>query len=167
MKKNKSKKSKKALSVEEKIELEKLAILTKTDETKGEQLVLTESGLETQNEIKKFALGNIDNPEQKYDIYYKGVMKLLRKYLPKGNENKKARKYIYEEKNTLLTRGKRINEKGIRGADSRMAYIADIEILLNIITKWIVSKGTMVELFNNLRDLNVSKGYGNPKYIKK
>lgn len=160
MKKDTSIKKVKKLSKEEE---ERLLILSKADEVKGEQLVIMPDGLKTENELKKFALGAVDNPERKYELYYKGIMKLLRKFLPKGASNRKARAYIYEEKNTLLTRGKRINDQGIRGGDSRMAYITDIEELLNIITAWIVSKGTMVELFNTLRDLNISKGHGSPK----
>ena len=93
-------------------------------------------------------------------------MKLLRAYLPKGKINKEARDYIYEEKNTFLTRGHRINQYGIRGADSRMAYIEEHEELLNVITKWIISRGTMVDLFNTLRDLNREKGYADPVVIR-
>lgn len=154
--------TKKSTKVSE-AESEKLLILSKADEVKGEQLVIMQTGMKTENELKKFALGAVENPEKKFDYYYKGITRLLRKFLPKGTSNKKARAFIFEEKNTFLTRGKRINEKGIRGADSRMAYISDIEEVLNIITSWVVAKGSMVELFNTLRDLNVSKGYGNPK----
>ena len=71
-----------------------------------------------------------------------------------------ARDFIYEEKNTFLTRGKRKKLDGTRGGDSRMGYISDQEELLNIIIAWIVSNGTMVELFNTLHDLNVAKNYG-------
>ena len=144
-------------------EEEKLQILAKADDVKGEQLVITDNGIKTENELKKFALGAIDNPERKYDLYYKGIMKLLRKFLPGGKFYQKARNFIYEEKNTFLTRGKRIGINGIRGGDSRMAYISDIEELLNIITAWIVSKGTMVALYNTIRDNNISKGYGTGK----
>lgn len=143
-------------------EEEKMLMLTKADQIKGEQLILVPDGVRLEDEIKKFAFGNIDNPEKKYELLYKGVMKLLRAYLPKGKANKTARSYVYEEKNTFLTRGKRINQYGIRGADSRQAYVSDIEELLDIITKWIVSRGTTVELFNALRELNISKGYGDP-----
>jgi len=144
-------------------EEEKLLILSKTDDVKGEQLVITENGIKTENELKHFALGAVDNPERKYELYYKGIMKLLRKFLPSGKFNRKARAFIYEEKNTFLTRGKRIGINGIRGGDSRMAYITDTEELLNVITAWIVSKGTMVELYNLIRELNISRGYGTSK----
>lgn len=155
MKENKV--TKKTISKEE---AERMLILTKADNVKGEQLTVGVEGVQTESEIKKFAIGNIDDPEKKYELYYKGITKLLRKYLPKGKLNKKARDFIYEEKNTFLTRGKRKNEKGIRGADSRMAYINDVEEMLDIITSWVVSNGAMIELYTKLRDLNVSKGYG-------
>lgn len=83
----------------------------------------------------------------------------MKKHLPKGEEYKVARDYIYEEKNTFLTRGHRKNEKGIRGADGRMAYISDINELINIITTWISNRGTMFDLYTQLRNLNRSKGY--------
>lgn len=144
---------------------EKLSILAKADEIKGEQLVISSSGeLKSENELKNIiASGDFEDPEKKYELYYKGLMKILKDHLPKGKYYKKARKYVYEEKNTFLTRGKRINENGKRGADSRMSYNSDCEILLSIIIEWVTNKGTMLALFNNLRDLNVSKGYGSPK----
>jgi hypothetical protein len=138
---------------------ERFLILSKADNVKGEQLVVLPDGLRTESELKRFALGSVDNPELKYDFYYKGIMRLLKRFLPKGKENKKARAYIYEEKNTFLTRGRRLDIRGIRGADSRMAYIADIEELLNIIMKWAAAKGTIVELYFSIKELNDSRGY--------
>lgn len=161
MKENKSTKKKVQISKEDE---EKMLILSRADEVKGEQLTIGSTGIQTENELKRFALGSDDNPEKKYDLYYKGIMKLLRKFLPKGKENYKARHFIYEEKNTMLTRGKRIKDNGRRGADSRMAYNTDIEEVLNIITQWVASKGTMIELYTTLRDMNIAKGYGKPKH---
>jgi hypothetical protein len=160
MKEDKSIKKSKKVSREEE---EKKLILAKADEVQGEQLVLIPEGVKTEKELTKFTLQAIDNPEQKYSIYYMGLMKLLRNHLPKGVEYKEARKFIYEEKNTFLTRGKRIKANGLRGADSRMAYITEMEEFLSIVTSWIISKGTMLELFTNLRDINIEKGYGGPK----
>ena len=88
------------------------------------------------------------------------MIRVLKIYLPKGKQNKVARDYIYEEKNTYLTRGKRVNRVGIRGADGRMGYTIDAEEILKIIMDWIMFNGTMVDLYNNLSVLNVSKGYG-------
>jgi hypothetical protein len=156
--------TKKLISNEEE-EREKLLLLAKADDVKGKQLVVTETGtLETEDELKKFLATSIDDPQKKYELYYKGIMRLLKQHLPKGNSNKRARNYIYEEKNTYLTRGKRINLQGYRGADSRMTYIDDAEEMLDIIAKWVFAKGTMVELFTQLRDLNIKKGYGTRKF---
>lgn len=158
---------KKVISKSEKLEAdekERFLLFKKADEVKGEQLVITSTGkIETESELKKFALGSVDNPEKKFELYYKGISRLLLKHLPKGTANKKARDFIYEEKNTYLTRGHRKNEKGRRGADSRMTYLSDAEEILEIIVKWIFNHGTMIDLFTQLRDLNVSKGYGTAK----
>ena len=116
--------------------------------------------VELRSELADMMLEQIDDPETKYNLYYNVVNRLLKKHLPKGEEYKAARDLIYEEKNTFLTRGHRKDEKGIRGADGRMAYITDINELINIITTWISNKGTMFDLYSRLRDLNISKGYG-------
>lgn len=142
-------------------EQEKLKILSKANETKGEQLSIAPDGeIASKKEIKNFALGNIENPERKYEVYYKGINKLLRKHLPKGKENKKARDYIYEEKNVYLTRGKRKNQFGIRGADGRMGYSTDGEEVLKIVIDWVFSQDTPVNLYTKMRDINIKKGYG-------
>lgn len=140
---------------------EKLRILSETDAVKGEQLTITETGaLEKENELRQFALGSVEDPERKYEVYYKGIQRLLMKHLPAGKQNKVARDYIYEEKNTYLSRGKRINKAGIRGADGRMGYLADADEIFNIVMNWILANGSMVDLYTRLRELNISKGYG-------
>lgn len=146
-------------------EQEKLRILAQSDQVKGEQLAITPSGdVERSAELLQAALGNTEDPEKKYEIYYNGIQKLLRAHLPKGVQNKAARDYIYEEKNTYLTRGKRINKDGIRGADGRMSYITDADEMLKIVMAWVMENGTMVDLFNKLRDLNIEKGYGTRQF---
>jgi len=138
---------------------EKLQILAKSDEIKGKQLVITDEGIESEDELKSIALETSDNPKKKYDLHYNGISRLLTKHLPKGREHKKARDLIYEEKNTYLTRGNRKKKDGTRGADSRMGYINDHDEILNLIISWIRSNGSMVDLYNSLRDLNKTKGY--------
>jgi len=158
-------KKKEAEKLSKQDELERMMLISKADEVVGEQLTIdTEGLLQTEDELKKFALGDIDDPERKYDIYYKGISKLLLKHLPEGKDYKKARDYIYEEKNTYLTRGHRIDEKGIRGADSRMGHIEDAEVILGLITNWIIKKGSMVNLYSIIRDLNIKLGYGKPNH---
>lgn len=144
---------------------EKLRILAETDAVKGEQLTITETGaIEKENELRQFAIGSVEDPERKYEVYYKGIQRLLIKHLPSGKQNKVARDYIYEEKNTYLSRGKRINKAGIRGADGRMGYLADADEIFNIVMDWILANGTMVDLYTRLRELNISKGYGTRQF---
>lgn len=148
------------LQKEQEQEAERASILMKADEIKEETFDFDMDGqIELKSELADMMLEQIDDPEAKYELYYNVVNRLLRKHLPKGEKYKPARDFIYEEKNTFLTRGHRKNEQGIRGADGRMAYINDINDLINIITKWISNKGTMYDLYSQLRDLNRSKGY--------
>ena len=73
-KKGNKKKESEKLSEQE--ELERMMLISKADEVVGEQLTIdTEGVLQTEDELKKFALGDIDDPERKYDIYYKGIGK--------------------------------------------------------------------------------------------
>ena len=145
-------------------EMEIAEILMKADEIKEETFDFGIDGqIELKNEIADLVLEQMDDPEAKYNLYYNVLNRLLRKYLPKGEENKDARDLIYEEKNVFLTRGHHKDEKGIRGADGRMAYAPDIQDLINLITQWISNKGTVYELYIQLKDLNISKGYSEKK----
>lgn len=142
-------------------EQEQREILSKIGQGGGKQLDISESGIKSIKEIKVFALGGgTDDPKKKYDYYYNGLQRLLKKYLPKGERNKAGRQLIYEEKSTFLTRGHRKNKKGIRGADSRMTYISDAKIALDLVSNWVLRKGTPIELFDDFRNLNIKKGYG-------
>jgi hypothetical protein len=136
-------------------------ILSEADGKTGEQLVLDELGaVKTEDELKSFALGHIpDDPDEKYNVYYKGVERLLREFLPKGDKFKAARDLIREEKIIFLTRGKKLDAKGIRGRDSRMAYIQDMEDVMNLITKWAFESRNYFELYSLLREKNEQLGY--------
>lgn len=141
-------------------EQERLEILRNADSIKGEQLFLGSDGrFESKREIEDFVLKDIDDPEKKYDVYYKGIHKLLREHLPKGKEFQEAREYIYEEKNILVTRGKKKDKGGIRGADSRMGYISDLDIALDIISSWIMESGSMYDLYIKFRKANEERDY--------
>jgi hypothetical protein len=160
-KKRLSKEELEKLQKEHEQEMERESILMKADEIKEETFDFNLDGqVELKSELADILLEQIDDPEAKYDLYYNVINRLLKKHLPKGENNKPARDLIYEEKNTFLTRGHRKNQKGIRGADGRMAYIPDINELVNIITTWISNRGTMFDLYTQIRDLNISKGYG-------
>jgi hypothetical protein len=166
--KNNDKEQEKKSEEQKKLEREKRRreieeILSEANTKTGEQLVLDELGaVKSQDELKEFALGHIpDDPEEKYNVYYKGIEKLLKKFLPEGDKYKAAREVIREEKKIFLTRGKKLNEKGIRGADSRMAYIQDMEEIMNLITKWAFESRNYFELYSLLRDKNENLGYHN------
>lgn len=145
-------------------ERERLSILMKADEIKEETFSFDIDGqISLKSELEDLSLDAIDDPETKYNLYYNVINSLLKKYLPKGEEHKRARDLIYEEKNTFLTRGHRKDDRGVRGADGRMGYIPDMNELVNIVTDWISSKGGMYDLYVKIRDLNISKGYGEPR----
>lgn len=141
-------------------EQERLEILMKADQVKGQQLTIDATGeFYSEDELKKLVLGGVQDPEKMYETYYKGISKLLKQNLPLGNDFKPARDLIYEEKNCFLTRGHRIGDDGIRGADSRMGYVEDAEIILGVVISWVVGKGTPFDLFTILRDLNNGRSY--------
>lgn len=142
-------------------EAEKLAILSKADEIKEETFDFDVDGIiELKNEVSDMALDAIDDPEEKYQLYYNVLNKMLHQALPKGDANKKARDLIYEEKNTFLSGGHRKNKAGIRGGDGRMGYRTDMHEIINVVTEWIASRSGMFDLYVKLRALNIEKGYG-------
>lgn len=143
------------------LEAERARLLSQADEIKGEQISLNIDGELTKNlEFPIVLSGNIDDPDKRFDIYYKNINRILRKTLPKGKRYKEARDFIYEEKNVILTRGKRKKPDGTRGADGRMAYISDAEEVLSMVAKWANENGKMTDLFNELHSYNINKGYG-------
>src|SRR5690606_30563516 len=80
----------------------------------------------------------LDSPEEKYSIYYKGIRKLLMDHLPKGADYKQMRDIIYDEKNICLNLGKRKSDnKGVRGSDARMTFQPLMNEILDIIITWI------------------------------
>lgn len=149
---------KKKLSKEE---IERRAILEKAEEIKEEQLKLDiDQGVETENEYKTLLDQQIDDPVQKFQLYYKILNKLLRSNLPKGKENDPTRRIIYDEKNILINRGHKKDEKGIRGSDGRMAYMEDIELAISIVMEWVNSKGSYHDLYMAFWNKNEELNYG-------
>lgn len=77
-------------------ELEIESILLKASESKEESLFFAENGdIEIRNEIESLLDQQIDDPDEKYELYYNVINKVLRDYLPKGKENESARNIIY------------------------------------------------------------------------
>ena len=63
-----------------------------------------------------------------------------------------------KKKNTYLTRGRRKDDKGLRHADSRMSYNADLKALVDIVVDWASTNRNPFSLYVKLRDLNKSMG---------
>lgn len=157
-KKNKIDIRKRELSKED---IERLEILHKSEEIKGEQLTIDiNSDLVIENQAKILLGKKIDDPVEKFQLYYNGLSKLLKDNLPKGKENESVRRIVYDEKNILINRGAKKDEKGIRGSDGRMAYVEDLEIAIEIVANWITTKGTSAEIFMSFWDKNEELGYG-------
>jgi len=142
-------------------DIERLEILQKSEEIKGKQLSINIEGeLVEENQAEKLLGQKIDDPVQKFQLYYHGLSKLLKSSLPKGKEFEDVRRIVYDEKNILINRGAKKDEKGIRGSDGRMAYIEDLEEAIKIVADWTSKKGTSAELFMAFWDKNEELGYG-------
>lgn len=142
-------------------DLERLEILQKSEEIKGEQLVLNlEAEFAVENEAEKLLGQKIDDPDTKFQLYYSGLNKLLIDNLPKGKNFEKERQIIYDEKNILINRGAKKDKKGVRGRDGRMAYLDDLELALRIVADWTSKKNTAAELYMAFWDKNEELGYG-------
>lgn len=158
MEENQKKIDERLLSKED---IERLELLQKSEEIKGEQLVLNlDSEIATENEANKLLGQKIDDPVTKFQLYYNGLNKLLKDTLPKGKDFEEAWKIIYDEKNILINRGAKKDDKGIRGSDGRMAYLEDLEQAIKIVADWASKRGTSAELFIAFWDKNEELGYG-------
>lgn len=156
-KKNTDKK-KRELSKED---IERLELLQKADEVKGEQLSINlDSEITIENQAVKLLGQTIDDPVEKFQLYYHGLSKLLKDNLPKGKKNEQVRRIVYDEKNILINRGAKKDERGIRGSDGRMAYIEDLEIAIQIVADWISKKGSPSDIFMAFWDKNEELNYG-------
>ena len=145
----------------QKADIERLEILHNAEQIKGEQLKLDiNEGIVVENQAEKLIGQKIDDPVQKFQLYYKGLNNLLRDNLPKGKENEHVRRIIYDEKNILINRGAKKDEKGIRGSDGRMAYLDDLEMAIKIVADWLYKKGSPADLFMAFWDKNEELGYG-------
>lgn len=71
--------------LQEQKEREKMEILAKADEIRNQTFVFDDAGeLALKKEIEDLSIEPIDNPEERYETYYKIVNRMLRKHLPKG-----------------------------------------------------------------------------------
>ncbi|CAL2104589.1 conserved protein of unknown function [Tenacibaculum sp. 190130A14a] len=161
---------KKKVAKEQKIsefELERLELLQKASEKVGKQLTINPElgNLEEIDELRDLVGNDFENPEEKYNVYYKGIRKLLMDYLPKGKDYKEIRDIIYDEKNIFLTLGKRKSDNnGLRGADGRMTFQPVMNEILDIIIKWVAESQNAFDLYRAFYELNERYGYGHEEY---
>ena len=156
MEENKKKKSKIEESVK-KADLERLELLQRAHEKKGKQLTIdSEQGsLKEIDELRNLVGKQLDNPEEKYNVYYKGIRKLLMNFLPKGEEYKEMREIIYDEKNIFLNLGKRKSDGGgVRGSDGRMTFQPVMNEILDIVIAWVGSSQNPFDLYRGFYLLN-------------
>jgi len=115
---------------------------------------LSEQDKETIEIIK-----DTQNPQVSYKLFY-AIQGLMKQFLPKGEQYKGLREYAYELKNILLTQGKSKDERGIRGGDSRQAFIAgELKVMYDLITDWVKNGAMAAYLIERLQSLNEERGY--------
>ena len=152
-----------------KVDLERMELLQKANEKVGKQLSInTEKGnLEEIDELKELIGKEFEDPEEKYNIYYKGIRRLLMDYLPKGKEFKEARDIIYDEKNIFLNLGKKKSDNnGIRKSDGRMTFQPVMNEILDVIVKWVAESQNPFDIYREFYELNERHGYGHEQYDK-
>lgn len=104
-------------------------------------------------------IDDIQNPDKAYKVYY-AIEGILRTHLPTEDKYKELRRFVREEKIIFLTGGKKKNDFGKRGADSRQAYISThLEVALKTLLEWIQESGNTFDLFLKFRQLNIDYGY--------
>ncbi len=115
---------------------------------------LTDDDKETIEIIK-----DTQNPQVSYKLFY-AIQGLMKQFLPKEEQYKGLRDYAYELKNILLTQGKSKDDRGIRGGDSRQAFIAgELKVMYDLITDWVKNGAMAAYLIERLQKLNEERGY--------
>lgn len=148
-------------------DLERLELLKRAHEKKGKQLTIEgkQGSLQEVDELRDLVGKQLDNPEEKYNIYYKGIRKLLIDHLPKGNEYKEMRDIIYDEKNIFLNLGKRKSDGGgVRGSDGRMTFQPVMTEILDIVIEWVGRSQNPFDLYREFYMLNEKHGYPHEAY---
>jgi hypothetical protein len=148
-------------------DIERLELLRQANEKRGKQLTidLETGGLNEIDELKQMLGKVFESPDEKYNIYYKGIRNTLMTYLPKGKEFEKVREIIYDEKNIFLSLGKKKSDNdGIRGGDGRMTFQPKMNEMLDVIIKWVSESQNPFVLYTMLYNLNDELGYGHENY---
>jgi hypothetical protein len=164
MENNKKTKEKQELSADD---IERMEILLKSKQKTGTQLTISsETGdLQEINELRELVGKPFESPDEKYNLYYRGIRKLLMDHLPKGDDYQEMRDIIYDEKNVFLNLGKRkCDNNGIRKSDGRMTYQPVMNEILDIVVKWVAGSQNPFEIYREFYDLNERHGYSHEEY---
>ena len=148
-------------------DMERLELQQKANEKTGKQLTInSETGsLEEFDELRQLVGKEFENPEEKYQLYYNGIRRLLMDFLPKGKDYKQLRDIIYDEKNVFLNLGKKKSDNnGIRKSDGRMTYQPVMNEILEIIIIWVGESQNPFDLYRDFYNLNEKHGYGHEQY---
>ena len=148
-------------------DLERMELLQKASEKTGKQLTInSESGnLEEFDELRELIGREFENPEEKYQLYYVGIRRLLMDFLPKGKDYKQLRDIIYDEKNVFLNLGKKKSDNnGKRKSDGRMTYQPVMNEILDIIVKWVGESQNPFDIYRDFYELNEKHSYGHENY---
>lgn len=148
-------------------DIERLELIQRAHEKKGKQLTIDgEVGsLKEIDELRELVGKQLESPEEKYNIYYKGIRKLLMDHLPKGEEAKEMREIIYDEKNIFLNLGKRKSDGGgVRGSDGRMTFQPVMKDILDIVIAWVSGSQNPFNLYHDFYLLNEKYGYPHEEY---
>lgn len=160
-------KKKKKLDDLTQADIERMELLQRANEHTGRQLTISadDGSLQEIDELRELIGKEFENPEQKYEVYYKGIRKLLMDYLPKGNEYKEIRNIIYDEKNIFLNLGKRKSDnKGIRKSDGRMTYQPVMNEILDIVVAWVGNSQNPFDIYRAFYELNEKYNYAHEVY---
>lgn len=161
---HKTKKEQQALT---EADLERLQLLQQAHEKKGKQLAIGEgdASLKEIDELRQLVGRKLEDPEEKYDVYYKGIRKLLIDHLPKGKNYKEMRDIIYDEKNIFLNLGKRKSDNnGVRGSDGRMTFQPVMNEILEIVVSWVGGSQNPFAIYRDFYLLNEKHGYPHEEY---
>ena len=148
-------------------DMERLELLQKANEKTGKQLTInSETGsLEEFDELRQLVGKEFENPEEKYQLYYNGIRRLLMDFLPKGKDYKQLRDIIYDEKNVFFfLLKKKSDNNGIRKSDGRMTYQPVMNEILEIIIIWVGESQNPFDLYRDFYNLNEKHGYGHEQY---
>lgn len=148
-------------------DIERLELLQQANEKVGKQLTIdSETGQLTEfDELKSLVGKDFENPEEKYNLYYNGIRRLLMEFLPKGKDFKEVRDIIYDEKNVFLNLGKKKSDNdGIRKSDGRMTYQPVMNEILEIIINWVAESQNPFDIYREFYELNERHNYGHEQY---